>query len=180
VTASARPLRAVAWPSVQPVDGPGAAARAESIELALVAAYDALLDLVGDEVRPILETNRAHHRDHARGFADLAGDAATGDPDAALVESLAPQLDALGGQGAALAFARELEDRVAATHAHAITVVDDRGVAQDLASVLAVEAAHAASLRRLLGEGATEWFPDGAFEPTDPARGFTPQVVPPG
>jgi len=153
---------------------------AAGVELAVVAAYDSLLDRVGDEVAPLLETYRAHHREHAELLAELAGDSAPQDPDPAVVGSLAPRIADLSGQADSLVLARELEDRMAATYAHALTRLEDRGAAGEVATVLAAEAAHAATLGDVLEEGLDAGFPDGAFQTTDLTRGFDPAAVPPG
>lgn len=156
------------------------AAFAVGVELALVAAYDSLLDRVGDEVAPLLETYRAHHREHAEVLAELAGSSAPPGPDPALVEGLTPRIDQISGQTDALVLARELEDRMAATYAHALTRLEDADAAGEVASVLSVEAAHGAALATLLEEALDARFPDGAFETTDLTRGFDPAAVPPG
>lgn len=156
------------------------AAFAVGVELALVAAYDSLLDRVGDEVAPLFETYRAHHREHAGVLAELAGASAPQDPDLSLVESLTPRVDEISEQIDALRLARELEDRMAATYAHALTRLEDADAAGEIASVLAVEAAHGAALATMLDEGLDARFPDGAFETTDRTRGFDPTAVRPG
>jgi hypothetical protein len=153
---------------------------AAGVELALVTAYDSLLDRVGEEVGPLLETYRAHHREHAELLARAAGSSAPQEPDAAVVSSLEPRIADLAGQAAALVLARELEDRMAATYAHALTRLEDRAAAGEVASVLAVEAAHGAALGVLVEDGLDARFPDGAFETTDQGRGFDPAAVPPG
>lgn len=153
---------------------------AAGVELALVAAYDSLLDRVGEEVGPLLETYRAHHREHAELLVQTAGSSAPRDPDAAITASLTPRIADLSGQAAALVLARELEDRMAATYAHALTRLEDRDAAGAVASVLAVEAGHGAALGALLEDGLDARFPDGAFETTDLTRGFDPAAVPPG
>lgn len=148
-----------------------------SIELAVVAAYDSIIDRADDEVRPTLEANRDHHRDHAAGFAELAG---SGRPRAnvALVDVLTLTVEELTGPRAALELAAALEDQLAATHGFVLAQVDDPEAAGDVASVVAVECAHSAVLRLLLDDGAESWFPDGAFQNADIARGFSPEAFP--
>lgn len=154
------------------------AAFAESVELALVGAYDVIVELTSEQLRPLVETYRRHHADHAKACAELAGDDATGEPNAGLSELLAPSLAELSGQGEALAFARALEDQVATTYAYAATSLDDAEAAGTVTSIMAVEASHAASLRAVLDEPVEASFPDGAFDTTDIARGFAPDAFP--
>jgi len=156
----------------------GLAAFAESLELALVDAYDAIAELVSDGLLPLVQTHRSHHEAHADAFAELAGEEATGRANAALAEALAPALEELSSQFEALDLARALEDQVAATYAWAATQLDDARAAGELASILAVEAAHASTLRTVLEEGLDASFPGGAFEPADIALGFAPEAFP--
>jgi hypothetical protein len=151
---------------------------AESVELSLVGAYDVIVERTSEQLRPLVDTYRRHHADHAEACAELAGADAGGEPNAALSELLAPSLAALSGQGEALAFARALEDQVAATYAYAATSLDDPQAAGTVTSIMAVEASHAASLRALLDEPVEASFPDGPFDTTDIARGFSPDAFP--
>ncbi|HEX4901990.1 MAG TPA: ferritin-like domain-containing protein [Acidimicrobiales bacterium] len=156
------------------------AAFAAGIERTLVAAYDSLLDRVSEEVRPLLETYRAHHREHAEVLAGLAAGEDGVGPDEGLVASLTPRIDEISGTSDALVLARELEDRMAATYAHALTRLEDADAAGEVASVLAVEASHGASLGELVEDALDARFPDGAFETTDQSRGFSPGTGAPG
>lgn len=162
----------------QQLDDRAMAAFAESVELALVAGYEAVAPLLSSTVLPVVETFLDHHQEHADAFAELAGDAATGRPNAALMETLSPIIDGLSGQSDALAFARSLENQAVATYAHSLTVVEDPAVVAGAATILPVESAHAVALSLVLDEGPEAWFPTGAFESADIAQGFDPAVFP--
>lgn len=154
------------------------AAFAESVELTVVNVYDVVVELASEQLRPLVETYRRHHADHAEACAELAGDHAAGKPNAALSELLAPALAELSGQGEALAFARALEDQMAATYAYAAASIDDAEAAGAVTAIMAVEASHAAGLRAVLGEPVEASFPEGPFDTMDIARGFAPDAFP--
>lgn len=153
------------------------AAFAESVELVLVAAYDAILPLLSDELVPVAEICLGHHRQHAEALADLAGDAATGEPDPVLLEALTPQLAELGGPGSALRFAKDLEERMVATYVAALGRLEQPEVVALAATVAPVEASHAVMLAELFDGTSEDRFPTGAFEPTDPLLGFDPATT---
>ena len=154
------------------------AAFAESVELAVVAAYEVALDFVSNDLLPLAELHLAHHREHAGTFAALAGDRATGEPNAALLDSFAPGLDGIGGTGSALRFVASLEDRLAATHAALVGRLERGDVATAAATIAPVESAHAAATRYTIGDPLDAAFPTGSFEPTDPAAGVDPAAFP--
>lgn len=154
------------------------AAFAESVELAMVQAYGPVVDLSSEGLRPLVETHRRHHADHAETCAGLAGREAKGRANATLDEVLGASVAELSGQGEALAFARALEDQMAATYAYATTLLADAEAAGVVASILAVEASHATTLRTVLDEPVGASFPDGAFDTADIARGFAPEAFP--
>jgi len=166
------------WAAAQAVDEGTVAAFAESVERALVAAYGTVADRTGEGLRPLVETHRRHHREHASVFAELAGRAATGRPNPTLEAALAPGLEELSSQFEALTFARTLEDQVATTYAWAVGQLGDAGTAGELASILAVEASHSATLRTLLEEPLDASFAGGAFEVADITVGFAPDAFP--
>ena len=164
----------------QQLDDIAIAAFAESVELSLVAAYDAGLPFLSSELTPVAETFASHHREHADVFGGLAGDAASGQPNAALMGALAPGIDALGGTNDVLAFVKTLENQAVATYAYALTAIEGTEVVTATASILPIESAHAAALSFALGEGPEAWFPFGAFESADIVNGLDPAVFPVG
>jgi hypothetical protein len=163
----------------QEVSGDVAIAQfAESVELAAIEAYKAGIPLLSPEVVPVAELFLSHHQEHAEAFASLAGDAATGAPNQALLDHLAPTLAELGDQTAVLTFAKELEDQAAVTYAFALTGLESPEAAAGTATILPVETAHSAALAVALGLGPEEQFPFGAFTSADIANGVNPQTFP--
>lgn len=156
----------------------GLAAFAESVELVAVAAYEIGLELLSEDLAPLLQTFSGHHEGHAAAYATVAGDAATGQPNAALLEALTPAIEAFDSQNDVLRFARDLENQLSATWGHLLTVVEDRDAATTTATILPVEASHAATLSYELQEGPAAWFPFGALESADLAVGIDPAVFP--
>lgn len=151
---------------------------AESVELAAVAAYTAGAPLLSPEVLPVAELFLGHHQEHAAAFASLAGDAATGAPNAALVAALTPTIEGLSDEAGVLAFAKAVENQAVATYAFALTALTLPEAAAGTATILPVESAHAAALSLALGEGPDAWFPNGAFESADIADGIDPAAYP--
>lgn len=160
------------------LDDTAIAVFAESVELAAVEAYKAGAPLLSAEVLPVAELFLGHHQEHAQAFAGIAGDAATGEPNAALIEALSPMIAELSDEAGVLAFAKTVENQAVATYAFALTALQDPGAAQGTATILPVESAHAAALSLALGEGPDQWFPNGAFESADIAQGINPADFP--
>lgn len=166
--------------AAQQLDGAGFAAFAESVELAVVEAYGRIVELLSSDLAAVAQGFADHHREHADAFADLAGDDATGQANARLLEALAPRLEDLGTQNAALVLAKETENQVVATYAWALGQLADDAAASLVATILPAESAHAATLGDVLGEGIAGAFPFGAFESADIANGLDPGVFPVG
>ena len=158
----------------------GLAAFAESIELVAVAAYEAGVELLSESLAPVLQTFAGHHEEHAEAWAAVAGDAATGQPNPALLESLTPAIEAFESQNEVLRFARDLENQLSVTCGHLVTVIEDREIATAAVTILPVESSHAATLSYELDEGPEAWFPFGPLESTDLALGLDPSVFPVG
>lgn len=158
--------------------GEDLAAFAESIELVGVAAYEAGVELLSEDLAPVLQTFRGHHEEHAAAYAALAGSASTGEPNPALLEALTPAIEAFSTQNEVLGFARALENQLSVTFGHLLTVVEDSELVATAAAILPVETSHAAELSYELDEGPEGWFPFGPFESTDLALGFDPAVFP--
>lgn len=162
----------------QELDDVTIAVFAESVELAAVEAYKAGAPLLSAEVLPVAELFLGHHQEHAGAFAALAGDAATGEPNAALLEALGPTIQGLTDEAGVLGFAKTVENQAVATYAFALTALTSTEAASGTATILPVESAHAAALSLALGEGPDAWFPFGAFESADIADGINPADFP--
>jgi hypothetical protein len=164
----------------QQLDDQAIAVFAESVELAAVAAYEAGAPLLSPATLPVAQTFLGHHQEHAQAFAALAGGAATGQANAALVQALTPTLQGLATEADVLAFAKTVENQAVATYAFALTALQSPQAASGTATILPVESAHAAALSLALGEGPDGWFPFGAFETADIAQGIDPNAFPVG
>ncbi|MCO8126824.1 ferritin-like domain-containing protein [Acidimicrobiia bacterium EGI L10123] len=154
------------------------AAFGESMELVAVAAYERGIELLSEDLAPVLQTFRGHHQEHAEAFAALAGSAATGEANPALLEALTPAIDALSTQNEVLRFARDLENQLAATCGHLLTLADGSDHVSTIGTILPTEASHAAELSYELQEGPDGWFPAGPIESADITFGFDPSVFP--
>ena len=156
------------------------AAFGESMELFAVGAYERGVELLSEDLAPLLQTFRGHHEEHAEAFAAIAGPAATGRANTALLEALTPAIDALSTQNEVLRFARDLENQLAVTCGHLLTLMDENDLVATTAAILPIEASHAAELSYELQEGPESWFPSGASQTADITFGFDPTVFPVG
>ena len=166
--------------AAQQLDGAGFAVFGESLELAVLEAYGGIVDLLSSDLAAVADGFVDHHREHAEAFAELAGDRATGQANGPLLEALRPQIEGLGTQNAALGLAKTTENQIVATYAWALSQLADDAAASLVATILPAEAAHAATLGQVLGEGIEGAFPFGAFESADIANGLDPNVFPAG
>ena len=164
--------------SAQELDDVTIAVFAESVELAAVEAYKAGAPLLSSGVRPVGELFAKHHMDHAAAFGGLAGDQATGKPNAALVKALTPTLQGLKTEKDVLEFAFAVENQAVATYAFALTALESPEAAAGTATILPVESAHAAALGMALGKAMKDIFPTGAFESSDIKNGIDPAKFP--
>lgn len=156
------------------------AAFAESIELVAVAAYEVGMELLSDDLAPVLQTFVGHHEEHAETWAVVAGEAATGEPNAALLAALTPAIESFGSQNDVLRFARDLENQLSVTCGYLLTVLQDGDAVAAVATIHPVETSHAATLSYELQEGPDAWFPFGARESADLALGLDPAAFPIG
>lgn len=158
----------------------GLAAFAESVELVAVRAYEAGVELLSDDLAPVLQTFIGHHQEHADAWAAVAGGAATGQPNALLLEALTPAIESFSTQNEVLRFARDLENQLSVTCGHLVGALQEADAITAAATIHPVESAHAAALSYELAEGADAWFPFGAVESADLALGIDPGVFPVG
>ena len=156
------------------------AAFAESVELTAVAAYEAGVELLSDDLAPVLQTFAGHHEAHAEVWAAVAGEAATGQANEGLLAALTPTIEGFGGQGDVLRFARDLENQLSVTCGYLLTVLQDADAVAAVATIHPVESSHAATLSFELGEGPEAWFPFGALESADLTLGIDPAAFPVG
>lgn len=154
------------------------AAFAESVELVAVSAYEAGAELLSEGLAPVLQTFRGHHQEHADAHASVAGAAAIGEPNPALLEALAPAIEAFSTQNEVLLFAKDLEDQLAVTWGHLLGLMASSEALATTAGILPVETSHSAELSYELEQGPEGWFPSGPFESTDIALGIDPAVFP--
>jgi hypothetical protein len=160
---------------------------AQSIELAAVAAYEAVAGKLPADVAAVGALFAGHHQDHADAFGAVAGDDARPEANPKLVAAVTPTLETVAGAEASdelttsiLTFAKTLENQAAYTYAFALTALADPAYAAATSTILPIEAQHAVVLSLALGEGPDAWFPTEAFESsavgdgTDPLKGLDP------
>jgi hypothetical protein len=188
------PFGAPAVAGAQGLTDTAIAGYAQSVELAAVAAYEALAPALTEAPLAVASMFMGHHQQHADAFGAVAGADARPEANGKLVELLTPTLTTVaaavkdGGTGseeltaAALELARVLENQAAYTYSAALTLVEAADHAHLTATILPIEAQHAAVLAIALGKGPDALFPTGAFESadlgdgTDPTKGLDPAV----
>jgi len=180
---------------------------AASIEHLAVAAYDTALtlDFIGGTsanavVKAFVETTRGQHDEHAKAFnaaATRLGGKAQNDPDPVLLDVVNGAAPTLTDAAKVVDLALELENGAAATYVANVAELTNRNGRSVTASIMGVEAQHAAILnavKALLAAGAADLialppdaaalpavagsvgFPD-AFFPTQGARPATEGAV---
>ena len=128
------------------------AAFAEAVELAAAAVYDQVGGrLTSPALQQAVAGSAGHHREHAARFAAAAGGAATGQPNPRLLQVVGDQLRDAGDEKAAGRVLYDLESSLAGTHLYALGVSESAPALQLAASVLPVEAAHAATIAMAIG-----------------------------
>lgn len=147
---------------------------AESVELAAVAAYTVAaesgkLDPAVVEVGTMFA---GHHQEHAGAFAGIAGDAATGQPNQAVLDVFGPMLQAAEDQAALLEIAYQLEEGAAATYMFGLGALQSAEAAGAVATILPVESQHAVVLGEALGKDLSAYMPSfetqqGALDPAE-------------
>lgn len=158
-----------------PLDDLTIAVFAEQVELAAVGAYESaaasgLLDPVAVEVGTLFAS---HHADHAGAFAALAGEAATGTANGAVLDAFGPMIAGAADQAELLDIAFQLEQGAASTYHFALGVLGIEA-AEVVATILPIESQHAVVLGQVLGKDASEHLPP--FETSEAA--IDPAVYP--
>ncbi len=150
---------------------------AQGVEFAAVAAYDVA---VGRQLMSATETELArtfgrHHLQHGNALGALAGqseDELDRAPNQALVDAVAPQLEAAGSAPELLQVLFDVEQGAAATYLTALGALESPLSAGPAASIAPIEAQHATAIGTILDLPVEEWMP--AFQPTagafDPAQ----------
>jgi hypothetical protein len=141
--------------SAQTLDDPTIAKFAESVELAAVAAYAAAAQSGKIKTPAVLmaaTTFASHHADHAKAFGAFAGDTATATANPGILKAVSDQLREAPDEAAVLAVAYATENAAAATYLVAIGSFKGSVPLSATASILPVEAQHAAVLGSVLGK----------------------------
>lgn len=165
VTQSARPAFA------QEAGDPATAGFVESVELALVESYGRIdPSLLAPDLAASVTAFTDHHRAHSAALAELASDAARGQPNPRLLDDIEARLDRADDERSVLEVVYSLETAVAATHLFALGVLEASRALELAASILPVESEHAVvfgtALERPLNEVAPTFVNhDTAFKP---------------
>jgi hypothetical protein len=151
------------------------AAFAESIELALVDAYElGRTKLTTAEVLAAADQFREHHSQHAVAFAATAGRAATGRANPKLAETLGAEVLAAADEDETMAVLFDAETAMAATYLAALGAFEAKTARELTAKVLPVEGAHAAVFGLVIDRPTEAVFP--IFQTAD--RAYDPDELP--
>jgi hypothetical protein len=147
---------------------------AVGLELAAEAAYGVAVEtlLLEPVMAEMARTFGRHHHEHALALATLAGrdEEELGEPNAALVDALAPRIEASQTEAEVLLVLFEIEQGAAATYAEALGVLESQATAGPAASILPIESQHATAIGSALELPVEDWMPpfqttEGAFDP---------------
>jgi hypothetical protein len=140
--------------AAQALDDTAIAKFAESIELAAVAAYGAAAQsgkVKTPAVLAAMSTFAGHHDAHAKAFGAFAGDTATAKPNPTLLRTVGDQIKSATDETAVLQIAFQVENGAASTYLFAISAFTGQETLSATASILPVEAQHAAVIGHVLG-----------------------------
>ncbi len=149
----ASPAAAAAAPP--PLTDPQLAKFAESIELALVAVYNLALNggkLHTPSVVAMATAFLSHHTDHAKAFDGFANDTATAQANPGVLAAVGDEVREAPDETHVLSTLFDTENAAAGTYLYIIGVLSGAQVLTTTASVLPVEAQHAAALGYVLGK----------------------------
>ena len=96
-------------------------------------------------------TLASHHADHAKAFGAFAGDGGTGVPNPGILQTVGDQIREAPDEAAVLKVAYVTENAAAATYLVAIGALQSSIILAATASIMPVEAEHAAVLGYVLG-----------------------------
>src|SRR4051794_10288815 len=161
--------------SPQPVDIPFLVF-AQSLEMALVSAYDTALGAskLDAESAQVVAIFQRHHREHAQTIGGIAGRTATRQPNPGLLAQYGAQLQSASSQKALLQVLFDLEQMAAATYTQGLATRVGTEPAALTASILPIEGRHAVVLGQALNLDVATYVP--TFEPT--TGGATPAQFP--
>jgi hypothetical protein len=131
-----------------------AAALVETIELAAATFYDRAVASGTVQSPPaiaMLADFGRHHREHGDRFGDVAGTKSVGEPNRRLLQTFLDQLEQKTSEQAVLLLAVDVETALSSTHLAGLHALDDDTLVELVASVLPVEASHAAAVARAAG-----------------------------
>jgi hypothetical protein len=148
---------------------------AVGLELGMEVAYNLANDMrVFDSLEAELtRTFARHHHDHAIALATLAGgdEESMGSPNAALVDSLSPQITGAATSDQLLQVFYGMEESAAATYAEAIGTFESTDAVGPAASILPIESQHATAIGSMIDLPVEDWMPPfqttaDAFDPS--------------
>jgi len=149
----------------KPLTDPQIAQFAESVELAVVAAYTQVLasgKLTTPAVIAAATLFKSHHMDHAQVFGAFAGDTATAKANPGVLQAVSDEVSEAYDQPSMLGVAFSTENAAAATYLYAIGLLSTVEALAACASIMPVEAQHATLLGYVLGmdaDTATDYVP---------------------
>ena len=160
----------------------------QSVERSVVDAYDRVLPLLGDSVKPAVVKLQTHHKDYVDALGKLTGAAAVPAANQTLSFVLAARLQTMTDEKSALTVAFGIENQLSETYGFAFTTVISPDVVKLLATIMSVVSMHAAALAGLAVLPTASAFPNGPFEGTtvagtentDAKAGFDPAAFPVG
>ena len=160
----------------------------QSVERSVVDAYDHVLPLLGDTVKPAVATIQTHHKDYVGALGKLAGPAAVPVANQTLSFLLGARLQSMTDEKSALTVASSIENQLAATYGFAFTTIASADVVKLLATIMTMVSTHGAVLAGLAVLPTASAFPNGPFEGTtvagtentDAKAGFDPAAFPVG
>jgi rubrerythrin len=133
----------------------------ESVELGLVACYDAMA--ATGKLEPAIADVGArfadHHREHAALFQAILGDESRRTPNRGMLDTFVAQIEAESEQPPLIELAYALEEAAASTCLFAVGALEDAEHAAAVATILAVESQHAVTLAGALGKDAATYLP---------------------
>jgi len=179
VAASAASTTTTTTTPLRPTDADVALlAFARSVELVAVAGYQVAIDSHHIGISDLVDVARlfqSHHREHAGALsAMMAGGAAPGQPNKALLDAFGPKFTAATDATTLFTLAFQVEMAAAATYLGFLGQLEATQPGTLVASILPIEAAHAVVLGQTLGLDVNAYVP--SFEST--AKAFNPSDYP--
>lgn len=167
-------LLPAAWAADEPTDA-DLAKFAAGLELAAVAAYGAAAKTgkLSDAAAAVGTMFAGHHQQHADALNSILGEtAAVKKPNATVLKTFAPKIQAAKDEAAVLEIAYSIEEAAASTYLLAIGALSSAKTAGALATILPVESQHATVLATVLKKDPGDYLIDFVTTDTalDPAK----------